>query len=92
MGNNFNSNIDFEYREKLLQAIQVVSPSVNLEQIDMNLVLKTIPDWDSLTAINFSISIEKNFGLPAGTAVFIGEDSIKTVIDRIKEIESGGSR
>lgn len=92
MGNNFNSDIDLEYRQKLLQAIQVVSPSITLEQIDINLVLKTIPDWDSLTAINFSISIEGIFGLPAGTAVFIGDDSIETVITRIKEIQAGISK
>lgn len=88
MGNSLNT--DIEYKERLFQAIKTISSDFSLADLSLNLVLNTIPEWDSLTAINFSISIEKLFGLSEGSVVFTGEDSIETIIVKIKAVEGKG--
>ncbi|MBM7866619.1 hypothetical protein GTO89_08640 [Heliobacterium gestii] len=69
-----------EIRNKVFQAVQLIETDFRKEQLSDELTLEELPNWDSMTAINFNISLEEAFGWEPGTAVFKGSNRIGDVV------------
>lgn len=86
MGIDSNAVLTEEMREKLLSAIRTVDPDFPEQDLKPDLILEHIPDWDSLTQVNFAVSLEQSFGLEPEQINFSGTETIQEVIQALHQV------
>lgn len=86
MGNHHDTILTEQYRVNILKAIYAMNSSFDESELNVDMKLESIPDWDSLTRINFIIALEESFGLPSESLDFIGSETVMDVFREIKKI------
>ena len=74
---------------EVLSSIRCVDPSFSEEKIKPDFKLETILGWDSMSSINFRVSLGKEFGLPPESLFFQGGESLSDVTQEIARLKKG---
>lgn len=66
--------------ERLKLAIHATFPGFDILTFSPDLKLGAIEDWDSMSAINFAVELERVFEVPVGSQTFQSDQTVADVM------------
>ncbi len=73
--------------ETIVEGLEEIFPDAAELEITPDMELGTIPDWDSMSSVNFQVFIEQHFEVEIPQELLTEETTIDEVILYIKEPE-----
>ena len=72
--------------EKIITAIKSAFEEFDESEFRLDMLLDEIPDWDSMSSINFQLALQNTFGVKLSEdVVFTGEHTVSDVIEILRE-------
>ncbi len=72
---------------RIQDGIVEILPAAAGFQLQPETFLNEIPEWDSMTAVNFKIFLEEAFGVRIPDELLEGESSLRDVIEFIRRTD-----
>jgi len=70
--------------QKIVEGIQDMFPAAMGVEINQDTLLTHIPDWDSMSSVNFKVFLEETFGTQVPDELLEGGRRISEIITFIK--------
>jgi len=70
--------------ERIREGIQDMFPAAIGAEITTEMALKQIPDWDSMSSVNFKVFLEENFGAQVPDELLEGGSTLREIIRFIR--------